>query len=640
MRRFRILFAVVAAALLVPTALLARRALQGVEVERRARYEAVAERLFDEMERSLSGVLAVEEERPFGHYAREYTPPGEPPGSLVRSPLAEPPALPFIIGYFQIDPDGRFQSPLRPVGREDPPAASSSQAAAAAEVERVVGGYWRSGESGAKLRAAFGGQAPGSTLELDRGGGIAPAPKSAMRDERAAERRVSAYDALRSLNKGIEQRADRQTKISREYASEEPAATNERERSDTAERAAAIGASRDDGSRSDRPDEAERFELSPMVGRRVGDRRLMLYRTVVHEQQGYRQGLLLDVARLGEWLREQALGASELRAFATVAFGVDDASLRPDSSQRVYQHRFAEPFEELSARLVLAPLPGLAGTGTVHALAALALLAAVLGLAALYRMVAVGLRYAEQRSNFVAAVTHELKTPLTAIRMYGEMLRDGMVASEAKRDEYHRHITAESERLSRLVNNVLELARLERRRGAKGLDAGQLAPVVQEVAELVRPHVEGAGFLLRLDVEGDLPPVRFDRDALKQVLFNLVDNAVKYAAGCAPKEIQLRCHRDGADLRLAVRDRGPGVPAGSLRRIFQPFYRAETELTRRSRGTGIGLALVRGLAEEMGARVAGRNLPEGGFEVEIRFAVPARGPEAVAQTIRPTRAPS
>ncbi len=101
------------------------------------------------------------------------------------------------------------------------------------------------------------------------------------------------------------------------------------------------------------------------------------------------------------------------------------------------------------------------------------------------------------------------------------------------------------------------------------------------------------------------------------VLFNLVDNAVKYADGAATKEIALGCRRDGDGVRLTVRDHGPGVPASNLRRIFEPFYRAEDELTRRQKGTGLGLALVRGLADEMGARVSGRNLPEGGFEVEI-----------------------
>jgi signal transduction histidine kinase len=255
----------------------------------------------------------------------------------------------------------------------------------------------------------------------------------------------------------------------------------------------------------------------------------------------------------------------------------------------------------------------------VYALVGLLFVATGLGLVALYRMVAVVLRYAEQRSNFVAAVSHELRTPLTAIRMYGEMLRDGIVTSEAKRDEYHRHITAESERLTRLVNNVLELSRLEKGTRRTELEIGELGPVVSEVAELVRPHVECAGFALQLNVEPDLPRVRFERDALMQALFNLVDNAVKYSDGAAVKEIRLDCRRDGDGLRLTVRDRGPGIAARSLRRIFEPFYRAENELTRRRKGTGIGLALVRGLVEAMGARVSGRNLPEEGFEVEIAF---------------------
>src|SRR5262249_35270094 len=161
-----------------------------------------------------------------------------------------------------------------------------------------------------------------------------------------------------------------------------------------------------------------------------------------------------------------------------------------------YQHRFADPFDDLSARLVLRPLPGVDGARYVYALCALALVAAGLGLLALYRMVAVAVRYAERRSNFVAAVSHELKTPLTAIRMYGEMLRDGIVPTESKRAEYYRHITVESERLSRLINNVLEFSRLEKGTRAMSLVTGSVGPVVTEAAELLRPHLEREGFAL------------------------------------------------------------------------------------------------------------------------------------------------
>jgi signal transduction histidine kinase len=199
------------------------------------------------------------------------------------------------------------------------------------------------------------------------------------------------------------------------------------------------------------------------------------------------------------------------------------------------------------------------------------------------------------------------------------MLRDGMVPSTEKRNEYYRHITAESERLSRLINNVLELSRLEKGNRDFVLVTGTLAPVVREVAELLRPHVEEQGFELALDVDDDLPTVRFERDALMQVLWNLVDNAVKYARDATSKRIALVCHEQDRGVAVSVRDFGPGVATRHLNRVFDSFYRGENELTRRSKGTGLGLALVRGLSERMGATVHASNPPQGGFEVRILF---------------------
>jgi len=426
---------------------------------------------------------------------------------------------------------------------------------------------------------------------------------------------VSAFDALRSLNKAVEQRTARQKTLADEYAAQERAAPS-----------AGTGPPVLDA-RSDTPRDAGRTEhgrrrpavTAPMAGTLVDAGRLALSRMVVRDGAEYRQGLLLDVGRLGSWLRDQAIGAGELAAFATVDFGGGPAGAAP-AGAFAYDHRFADPFAALSTHLVLRPLPGIGGAGYVYALSALLVAATGLGLLALYRMVAVAIRFAERRSNFVAAVSHELKTPLTAIRMYGEMLRDGIVGSDAKRDEYHRHITAESERLSRLINNVLEFSKLEKGTRPVSVVVGPIAPVVEEAAALLRPHLEQAGFTLSVDVDHGLPPARFERDALLQVLFNLVDNAVKYATGAARREIALRAERAGDRIVLTVRDHGPGVPAVHLDQIFEPFYRGERELTRRSKGTGLGLALVRGLAEAMGATVLGRNVPGGGFEVAIGLA--------------------
>jgi signal transduction histidine kinase len=356
------------------------------------------------------------------------------------------------------------------------------------------------------------------------------------------------------------------------------------------------------------------------VGRLAGEH-LLLLRTVLVGDRGYRQGLVVDVPRLARFLRDGALGALALPG-ARLAFapgGVFEVG-RTGEDARSFSHGFAEPFDALSVELALAPLADGPGEGTILALAALLVLAAGAGLFALYRMVAVRLAFAQRRSNFAAAVSHELKTPLTAIRMYVEMLRDGLVPTEEKRREYYATLGSESERLSRLIDNVLEFSRLERGTRRLELQAAPLGPAVREVAELLRPHAERQGFRFEIEAPADLPPVRFERDALAQILFNLVENALKYARGAADRTVELRCRAEGARVALTVRDRGPGVPERRLARVFEPFYRGEDELTRETQGSGIGLALVRGLAERMGAGVSARNAPGGGFEVTLRFA--------------------
>lgn len=624
MRRFRLLFGLGSLILLTPIALLVHRALDGAATERSMRHQAVAERLFDEMERALSAFVLREEKRPFDDYRFTQVRP-DGPDALRHSPLAYGPEWPFVVGHFQIDPDGSVHTPHEPRRGELPAEApdfqpSGDMRAAITDIRRAVAAASRPREGAVRQTSDEREQQPGSTQvfgETVKELRVVPGEGSA----RVREAAPSVYEALRALNIGAEQRAARPAGVpsARGLAQAEidsaPAARKEL-RDDTAPSGGAgVPEPASPGPRA----REMALDPTPLAGHILGPHRLLLYRTVVHDRHGYRQGLLVDVDRLGAWLREQALGATGLARSARVDFGPPPVPAHGGDSGFTYVHRFAEPFDDLRAWLRLRPLPGVGDTTPVSALAALLIVATFLGLAALYRMVSVVLRYAEQRSNFVAAVTHELKTPLTAIRMYAEMLRDGIVPSPEKRDEYYRHITAESERLTRLVNNVLEFARLEKRARPVALESRPLAPLLEDVATMVRPHVEGAGFALTLDVAADLPPVAYDRDALTQILFNLVDNAVKYGANGATREILLRAWRDGTQVRVAVSDRGPGVASAHLRRIFQPFYRADTELTRRSKGTGLGLALVRGLAERMGARVVGRNLVRGGFEVEIAF---------------------
>ena len=301
-----------------------------------------------------------------------------------------------------------------------------------------------------------------------------------------------------------------------------------------------------------------------------------------------------------------------------------DSVFEPESAAEsraefAYRRRFAEPFADLGATLELQALPGLGGGSYVMTLSLLLVAAGALGLIALYRMVSVALRFAERRSNFAAAVSHELKTPLTAIRMYAEMLRDGMVDSEEKRHEYYEAMTNEAERLSRLIHNVLEFSQLEKGQRELTPQVGSLEPVLRETERLLRAHVEREGFALHVEVAPGLPAVRFDHDALLQVLFNLVDNSIKYAAASQDRRISLCCEPDGDGVRVSVRDFGPGVASRQLQRVFEPFYREEAELTRRTQGTGIGLALVRGLVDAMGGDVSAENAEPTGLRVRIRL---------------------
>jgi signal transduction histidine kinase len=582
-RRIRLVVAGLAIALVVPIGLLVHRAVQSTALERELRHRTIAERVFDEMERALSDFLKQEEERPFERYAET------------------DPASPFVLGYFEVAPDGRADVRTRS-------GASGVRAAIEGATNEIRGGE-------ASHRDTPLAQIAGTTVRLAEGAAAKPAAPAALDDEREQrqEREAPAYDALRSLNKAATQRAERQKTMAADAVSEEKDLAKSEFREDApAGRAAEPPVAKD----------KDAAGLPPMTGRALDADRLLLVRTVVRGAEAYRQGLVLDVARLATFLRAAALGDAVLATHASVSFATRFASDPAPVADFTYQHRFADPFEAMSARLALRALPGTGAAGYVYALSGALLVAAMLGLVALYRMVAVAVAFAERRSNFVAAVTHELKTPLTAIRMYGEMLRDGIVPSDAKRQEYYRHITAESERLSRLINNVLEFSRLEKGTRDVALVTGALAPVVQEAIELVRPHAEAEGFTLGVEIDGGLPPVRFERDALLQVLFNLVDNAVKYARDGGERRIVVRAAPSDGGVRLAVRDAGPGVPERHLPHVFEPFYRGERELTRRSRGTGLGLALVRGLVERMGGRVDGRNVPGGGFEVTITLADP------------------
>ena len=200
----------------------------------------------------------------------------------------------------------------------------------------------------------------------------------------------------------------------------------------------------------------------------------------------------------------------------------------------------------------------------------------------------------ELKSEFISNVSHELKTPLSIISMFGEMLARGRTKSPEQANEYAEIIWRESVRLGRLIDNVLDFAKIERGMGVYEFAETDVGEVVERAVELSQRRLAAAEMTLDVHIDPDLPPAELDANAFTLAVLNLIDNAIKYAA--EGKKIEVRLKRAGERLVLSVRDWGPGIPAEEHERIFERFYRAREMRLKPIRGSGIGLALVQHIA--------------------------------------------
>lgn len=227
----------------------------------------------------------------------------------------------------------------------------------------------------------------------------------------------------------------------------------------------------------------------------------------------------------------------------------------------------------------------------------------------------------ELKSEFIANVSHELKTPLSVVRMFGEMLLSGRVRTEEKRQQYLEIIVRESERLSALIENVLDFAALERGKQKYDLREGDFTEAVRKAIDSFRYRVEHEGIEVTLVAPPGLPRVDFDEQGIMLAVINLLDNAVKYG-GRTPIDVRLDVRERWVEVH--VRDRGPGIPEEHRRRVFDRFFR--TQQDKAQRGSGIGLSLVKHIAETHGGRAWATNAADGGAIVSFSVAVRTQRP--------------
>jgi len=227
---------------------------------------------------------------------------------------------------------------------------------------------------------------------------------------------------------------------------------------------------------------------------------------------------------------------------------------------------------------------------------AIVLLAVTLGLVSLWRNARAQIKLAQKKDDFISAVSHELRTPLTSIRMYSEMLEKNWVKSEDKLAEYYSNMRQESERLSRLIENVLDFSRIQRGRKKYTFSLGDINECIIDVVEMMTPYATQSGFSIKMEL-GQLEQMAFDGDAVTQIVVNLLDNAIKYARDAEDKTITVRTRSDRQFILIEVEDHGPGVPHRQRKKVFEQFYRSGAEDTRETTGTGLGLALVKKFAQ-------------------------------------------
>jgi signal transduction histidine kinase len=385
---------------------------------------------------------------------------------------------------------------------------------------------------------------------------------------------------------------------------------------------------------------------------------LVLFRKAWRNNLRYIQGFVVDQGEFlqqlvgtsvsGTAIGQQAVLAVQYRGTQLFTMSpTPSAPAAPATSPAlpVHRARLDTPLEALELVFSVAHLPRSTSATAVDLLALALVLVLGAGHYGIYRVGMQHIALAAQRSDFVSAVSHELKTPLTSIRMYGEMLREGWITDDARRQSYYDFIFFESERLSRLIANVLQLAHLTNHDAPLTLKEYSLRQLLDLVRSKVSTQVEAASFALQIVLPEEAHAVDAytglaDEDAFVQIFINLVDNAIKFSANAEPRRIEVGLRLPPGRPPQAVffvRDYGPGVARDQMPRIFQLFYRGENELTRHTQGTGIGLALVKALAGKMHARVEVQNQDPG---AEFRLLLPVVYRNVVPSGSRPQESPS
>lgn len=325
---------------------------------------------------------------------------------------------------------------------------------------------------------------------------------------------------------------------------------------------------------------------------------------------GYMVGFRLGGANVRDQFFAKTLGVgAETMGFLAILTERGDVVYSPYPVSGSREVTFA-PFTEVFPgwRIAVYQRDGMAFEDTLHqqvlitaTLLGMLVLAIAYGLLVIFRTVRREMEMAQLRADLVTHVSHDLKTPVSLIRMFAETLEMGRITDEAKRHEYYKIITQESERLSHLIDNFLDFSRIDAGKVRYQFQPCEVAPLVVQTLDAFQYQLDRLGFKVDLDVQPDMPDVTLDPHAFRQALGNLLDNAIKYSRDRKVIRVEAMVWQD--ELRCSVADQGIGIDPIQIPRIFEKFYRVTRSEAQSPRGSGIGLAVVKHIAEAHGGKV-------------------------------------
>ena len=662
MKRLRFFIIIFCILLSIPLGYFILRTQQSLDQEEMAELRYFADTLFYEMEKELADFIQKEEARDIDEYTG-------------FSGLSALPEKSYFLGYFQNNPDGSFQTPMALEGGHLKETG-----------EKGRGDFLRVGEVVRELEAdnlIFNTKRTETShrIEVRLPEKIIPETEneytlagkylnlSRSKQKKAflgqEEKRVKEIPARQVLNLA---RQERKTATIEHWKSPAPSAESilrknreeidatdgrrradfqyEQEMSDKKATDSLSGISEDNessvgvskGAPADKvlskelDDATFRVEVGPMQSVLISDNKVVLFRRIVIDNRIYRQGVVILVKEFLSHLKASYFENQPMAKFTRLYLSIFDqgealtivqagaGALHPKFS---LTRTFPRPFSFLTAKLECERIPRSGGRKTLTIMMTVMGMVILIGLFAIYQSARSIVNMSERRSGFVSSVTHELKTPLTNIRMYVEMLEQGIAPTPEREQDYFKILGSESTRLSRLINNVLEFSRLEKKNRQLDMSAGTFEGVIEEVKEIMREKIRQEGFVFNVE-QKDVIPFMYDRDAMVQILINLIENSIKFGKKEPGKTISLSLGLEGSRMKISLADMGPGIPRKALKKVFDDFYRVDNKLTRSTGGTGIGLALVGKFIKAMGGRVIAKNNDGPGCTITIFLPLPTK----------------